>query len=283
MIGNSHSIGEMSQGDHGASGQRESDEVLESLLMSHQKSPVVLKPRNRPLHHPPVFVAAQLPGVLSPVFRFAVAPVGSDHINAKFRGHGVRRVRVIGFVADQPARRGGHVVKPLHGLLDELRLTKARAIKTRRERNSLGINANLDFRALALACQADSVATTLGGRKGGVDKTLLHVKPPAPGQLSDNKSHDPAEHVVGNPYHQVVVDRGFRRKAPGEVLPLDSGVEHEKDRFENSPRVGTRSAPFGFLWDFKVGPDGCPLFVGQKHMSLLAYLMPITLDFSDNL
>lgn len=88
----------------------EAEEVLDVEFPSSDNSAIVLHPGKEALDFPSASVAAQRTAILC--FPLAICPVGRDHLDAVFIHLLVKRVRVVGFVADEPL---GQFVKEASG------------------------------------------------------------------------------------------------------------------------------------------------------------------------
>jgi hypothetical protein len=89
----------------------EAEEVFDVVLPSGDESAEVLHPCEEPFHFPSSAISPQLAPVLS--LLSATAPVGRDHFDVVFGGEFlVERVRVVGFVADEP---GGELIEEAAG------------------------------------------------------------------------------------------------------------------------------------------------------------------------
>ena len=86
--------------DEQASKVYEAEDVFDVEFPSCDEPTVVLHPCKEPLDFPSATIAALGTAILSLVL--AVGPVGRDHLDAVFIHLCVERVRVVGFVADEP-------------------------------------------------------------------------------------------------------------------------------------------------------------------------------------
>jgi hypothetical protein len=81
----------------------EAEKIVDVVFPPNDKSSEVVHPGEEPFHLPSSAIATQLSPVLGEAF--ASAPVGRDQLDAVvFCELGVERVRVVGFVADEPGR-----------------------------------------------------------------------------------------------------------------------------------------------------------------------------------
>ena len=79
------------------------EEVFDVVFPSSDESAEVVHPGKEPLHFPAFSITAQLAAILSSAF--ASAPVRGNQFNSVvFSELRVERVRVVGFVADEPGR-----------------------------------------------------------------------------------------------------------------------------------------------------------------------------------
>ena len=81
----------------------ESEEIFDVEFPSCDKSAIVLHPGKEPLNFPSAAIATQDTAVLG--LALAVGPVRRDHLDAVFIHLFVERIRVVGFVADEPLRQ----------------------------------------------------------------------------------------------------------------------------------------------------------------------------------
>jgi len=79
------------------------EEVVDVEFPSGNESTVVLHPGKKPLDFPSSQIAAQRTAILG--LALAVGPVGRDHLDAILVRLLVERIRVVGFVADEPLRQ----------------------------------------------------------------------------------------------------------------------------------------------------------------------------------
>ena len=81
----------------------EAEEVFDVVFPTGDESAEVVHPGEEPLHFPASAIAAQFASILGRAF--ATAPVRCDQFDAIFGGElFIKRVRVVGFVADELAR-----------------------------------------------------------------------------------------------------------------------------------------------------------------------------------
>jgi len=137
----------------------EAEEVLDVVFPSGDEAAEVMHPGKEPLHFPASSIAAQLAAILSSAF--ASAPVGGDQFDSVVFGKlRVERVRVVGFVADEP---GGKLVEKASGknLLNKLALGRRSALDRYGERKTVISGDSDDLRALATPGGADCEAPFL--------------------------------------------------------------------------------------------------------------------------
>lgn len=136
----------------------ETEEVLDVVFPSRDEAAEVVHPREETLHLPALAVAAQLASILTPA---SIAPVGRNHLDVVFLAErAVERVRVVGFVADEP---GGEFVEKASGknFFNKLALGRRSALDRYGERKTVISGDSDDLRALAAAGGADSEAPFL--------------------------------------------------------------------------------------------------------------------------
>ena len=136
----------------------EAQEILDVVFPSGDEAAEVVHPGEESLHLPPSSVAAQLASVLG----FASAPpVGRDQLDSILLGQfRVERIRVVGFVADQP---GGELVEETAGqnLLHKLALGWRSALDRYGERKTVTSGDSDDLGALTATGGADGEAPFL--------------------------------------------------------------------------------------------------------------------------
>ena len=137
----------------------EAEEVFDVVFPSGNESAEVLHPCEEPFHFPSPAVSPQLASILS--FLSATAPVRGDHFDVVFGGELlVERVRVVGFVADEP---GGELIEEAAGknVFHKLAFGRRSAFDRYGERKAVISGDSDDFRALAAPGGADSEAPFL--------------------------------------------------------------------------------------------------------------------------
>ena len=137
----------------------EAEEVLDVVFPSGDEAAEVVHPGKQPLHFPAFSIAAQFAAILSSAF--AAAPVRGDQFDPVLFGKlRVERVRVVGFVADEP---GGEFVEKASGknLFNKLALGWRSALDRYGERKTVISGDSDDLRALAAPGGADCEAPFL--------------------------------------------------------------------------------------------------------------------------
>lgn len=137
----------------------EAEEVFNVVLPTGDESAEVLHPGEQPLHFPSSAIAPELPSILS--LASATAPVGGDHFDVVLGGELlIERVRVVGFVADEP---GGELIEEAAGknVFHKLALGRRSAFDRYGERKTVISGDSNDFRALPTAGGANSEAPFL--------------------------------------------------------------------------------------------------------------------------
>ena len=136
----------------------EAEKVLDMVLPSGDQAAEVMEPRKQPLHSPASAVTTQFAAILA----FApVAPVGRNHFDPVLLGElGIERVRVVGFVADEPGRE---LVEETTGqnVFNKLALGRRSAVDRYGERKTVASGDSDDLRALATAGWAEREAPFL--------------------------------------------------------------------------------------------------------------------------
>lgn len=134
----------------------EAEEVFDVVFPSGDESAVVVHPCKEPLHFPSSAIAAQLTSILG--FAFSPAPIGRDQLDAVLALElFIERVRVVGFVADEPGRE---LVEKTSGknLLHKLALGRRSALDRYGERKTVTSGDSDDLGALAATGGADGEA-----------------------------------------------------------------------------------------------------------------------------
>src|SRR6202046_1259003 len=149
----------MSQQQVKAGQMDEAEEVLDVVFPSGDEAAEVVQPGKEPLHFPAFTIAAQFAAILSSAF--AASPVRGDQFDPVLFGElRVERVRVVGFVADEP---GGKLVEKASGknLFNKLALGWRSALDRYGERKTVISGDSDDLRALAAPGGADCEAPFL--------------------------------------------------------------------------------------------------------------------------
>src|ERR1700691_671853 len=137
----------------------EADEVLDVIFPASDEAAEVVHPGKEPLHFPAFSIAAQFAAILGSAF--ASAPVRGDQFDSVVFGElRVERVRVVGFVADEPGRR---FVEKASGknLFHKLALGRRSALDRYGERKTVISGDSDDLGALAAPGGADCEAPFL--------------------------------------------------------------------------------------------------------------------------
>jgi hypothetical protein len=136
----------------------EAEEVFDVVFPSSYEAAEVMQPCEQPLHSPASAVTTQLAAILA----FApVAPVGRDQLDSVLLGElGIERVRVVGFVADEPGRE---LVEETAGqnVFNKLALGRRSAVDRYGERKTVSSGDSDDLRALATTGGAEREAPFL--------------------------------------------------------------------------------------------------------------------------
>ncbi len=151
-------VSQMSEQHMKAGEVDETEEVLDVVFPSGDEAAEVMHPGKEPLHFPAFSIAAQLAAILTPA---PIASVGRDQFDSVFFSEpGVERVRVVGFVADEPGRE---FVEKASGknFLNKLALGRRSALDRYGERKTVISGDSDDLRALAAPGGADSEAPFL--------------------------------------------------------------------------------------------------------------------------
>jgi hypothetical protein len=149
----------MSQQQVKAGQMDEAEEVLDVVFPSGDEAAEVVQPGKEPLHFPAFTIAAQFAAILSSAF--AASPVRGDQFDPVLFGElRVERVRVVGFVADEP---GGKLVEKASGknLFNKLALGWRSALDRYGERKTVISGDSDDLGALAAPGGADCEAPFL--------------------------------------------------------------------------------------------------------------------------
>ena len=123
------------------------EEVFDVIFPSGDESAEVLHPCEESFDFPSPAISAQLASILS--LLATTAPVGSDHFDVVFDGKPlVERVRVVGFVADEP---GGEFIEEAGGknIFNKLALGRRSAFDRYGERKTVISGDSDDLGALA--------------------------------------------------------------------------------------------------------------------------------------
>ncbi len=134
----------------------EAEEVLDVVFPSGDEAPEVVHPGEEPLHFPAFSIAAELAAILS--FAFAPAPIGRNQFDSVFfRELRIERVRVVGFVTDEPR---WELIEETSGknLLHKLALGWRSALDRYGERKTVISGDSDDLRAFAATRGADRKA-----------------------------------------------------------------------------------------------------------------------------
>ena len=134
----------------------EAEEVLDVIFPSCDESSEVVHPGKEPFNFPSSSIAAQLASILGS--SFSPAPVGRDQLDAVLALECfIERVRVVGFVADEPGRE---LIEKTSGknLLHKLALGRRSALDRYGERKTVTSGDSDDLGALAAAGGADGEA-----------------------------------------------------------------------------------------------------------------------------
>ena len=137
----------------------EAEEVFDVVFPSGDESAEVLHPCEEPFHFPSSSISPQLASILS--LLSPTAPVWGDQLDVVFGGELlVERVRVVGFVTDEP---GGELIEEAAGknVFHKLALGRRSAFDRYGERKTVISGDSDDFRALSAAGRADSEAPFL--------------------------------------------------------------------------------------------------------------------------
>lgn len=136
----------------------EAEEVFDVEFPSGDEPAIVLHPGQKPLDFPSAAIAAQGTVILSLVP--AAGPVGRDHLDAVFLHLCVERIRVVGFVADEPLRQ---FVEEASGQnsFHKLALGRRSAFDSNGEWKTVISGDSDDLRALPAASGADGKAPFL--------------------------------------------------------------------------------------------------------------------------
>jgi hypothetical protein len=132
----------------------EAEEVLDVVFPSRDEAAEVMHPGKEPLHFPAFSITAQFAAILSSAF--ASAPVRGDQFDSIVLSElRVERVRVVGFIADEPGRE---FVEEASGknFLNKLALGRRSALDRYGERKTVISGDSDDLRALAPPGGADS-------------------------------------------------------------------------------------------------------------------------------
>ena len=130
--------------------------VFDVIFPAGDESAEVVHPCKEPFHLPASAIAARRAPVLS--FLLSPSPVGSDHFDTAFGGEFfVERVRVVGFVADEPC---GELVKEVgsQNVFHKLEFGWRSAVDRYCERKTVASGDSDDLGALAAAGGTDGKA-----------------------------------------------------------------------------------------------------------------------------
>jgi hypothetical protein len=129
------------------------------IFPSGDESAEVMHPCEEPLHFPSPAISPQLASILS--LSPATSTVGGNHLDVVFGGEPlVERVRVVGFVSDEP---DGELIEEACGenIFHKLALGRRSAVDRYGERKTVISGDSDDFRTLAAPGGADSEAPFL--------------------------------------------------------------------------------------------------------------------------
>ena len=134
----------------------EAEEVLDVVFPSGDEAAEVVHPGKEPLHFPALSITAQLAAILSSAL--ASKPVRSNQFDSVvFSELRVERVRVIGFVADEPGREFDEKASGKN-FLNKLALGRRSALDRYGERKTVISGGSDDLRAPAAPSGADCEA-----------------------------------------------------------------------------------------------------------------------------
>jgi hypothetical protein len=137
----------------------EAEEVLDVVLPSSHEAAEVVHPGEQPLHLPAFSVTAELAAILGSAS--PPAPIGRNQFDSILCGElRVERVRVVGFVADEPGRE---FIEKASGknFFNKLAFGRRSALDRYGERKTVISGDSDDLRALAATGGADSEAPFL--------------------------------------------------------------------------------------------------------------------------
>jgi hypothetical protein len=137
----------------------EAEEVFDVIFPSSDEAAEGMHPGKEPFDLPSSSISAQRAPVLG--LALSLAPVGSDHLDAVLGGELlVERVRVVGFVADEPGRE---FIEKASGknFFNKLAFGRRSALDRYGERKTVISGDSDDLRALAATGGADSEAPFL--------------------------------------------------------------------------------------------------------------------------
>ena len=123
------------------------EEVLDVVLPTNHQPAKMMEPSEKSFHSPTSAVAAQRATILGR--RPSLYAVRCDHLDTVALGQvSIQTVAVVGFVADQPRRKGVEEAVP-EDAVDELALMRRSAFDTNGERKTVIIGESDDFRPFA--------------------------------------------------------------------------------------------------------------------------------------
>ena len=137
----------------------EAEEVFDVVFPSGDESAEVVHPGEEPFHFPSPAIASQFASILS--FLSAASPVGGDHFDVVLGGELlIERVRVVGFVTDEP---GWELVEEAAGknILHKIALGRRSAFDRYGERKTVISGDSDDLGALSAAGGANCKAPFL--------------------------------------------------------------------------------------------------------------------------
>jgi len=254
----------MTQSDHKATKSGKGGEKGSVFFMAGEKPAVIAKPGDRAFDDPAFSIAAQWPAVLSDGVGSAIGAVRGDHLDAEFGEGLIQSIAVVSLVPDE-ALGLNFLIRKTQGLLHHGRFAHACRVDGKSQRNSFGINDQLQFCSLALARQSNSFSSALGRREGGINKTFLQINPTLLDQVADDGGKDLTEDVRTTPRFEVIVDRAFGRESPRQMLPLNARMQNKENRFKNFSLTCTRTPIFALARPLQKRPQHLPLIITYEH------------------
>lgn len=198
---------------------KEAAEQLRGFLPANAQAAEVLEPGNGALHGPTPLVTTKPAAILCHVFRFAIAAMQRDQLNAFLGQRRVERIAVVGFVTDES--RGHSLAQhEVEHSLDQLALVWNCRECIDRHRQAPASTIIIIFHDFFGLGGSDAVTAAPGLAEGAVDVALIHVVALAPLDAPASRSQDVLEDTLADPFLEPAMHRALRAESSRQVLPL---------------------------------------------------------------